>query len=374
MGIVINKDTIMKRIVCITESLGGGGAEHQLVILAEMLHEKGYDVTVATFADVPDHYSLSADIKRVKIGQGRNYVGKWLSVWKYLLRAKVDCVISYRQKCNIRVLPIMIFRPKVKVLASERNLTVGKPDVFERLLVRLFYYRADAIIPNSFSQKKHLETANQKLSKKLTAIINYIDLEHYQPREFPKYNGVLKIGIFARLSAQKNFPAFAQMLSLLNEEQKNQIRVDWYANIQGDLDGYNQEYVNAKSLIAELGLDGILNILPAVKDTSEYICKYHVIALPSLFEGFSNSIGEAICSGRPMFCSDVSDNSLMVHKGENGFLFNPTSVYDMKLNFELLLNVECSELLKMGGRSRNIAEELFSKDKFIREYINIIEK
>ena len=48
----------MKRITCFTESLGGGGAEHQMVILAGFLAEDGYDVTLVTYASIPDHYDI----------------------------------------------------------------------------------------------------------------------------------------------------------------------------------------------------------------------------------------------------------------------------------------------------------------------------
>jgi len=40
--------TLMKRITCFTSNLTGGGAEHQLTILSNLLAEKGYDVTIVT--------------------------------------------------------------------------------------------------------------------------------------------------------------------------------------------------------------------------------------------------------------------------------------------------------------------------------------
>lgn len=48
----------MKRITCFTSNLTGGGAEHQLTILSNLLAEKGYDVTIVTYNNIPDHYVL----------------------------------------------------------------------------------------------------------------------------------------------------------------------------------------------------------------------------------------------------------------------------------------------------------------------------
>lgn len=363
----------MKKIICFTESLSGGGAEHQLVILAELLYKRGYNVVVATMADVPDHYQLNNNIKRIKLGIGKSYVGKWLSVLKFFLTVKTDCIISYRQKCNIRVLPAMLFRPKIKVIVGERNLTYGKPDIFERLLFNIFYYRADYIVPNSYSQREHILRKREKWSQKTKTIINYTDIELYPIGDLPQYENVLKIGVFARLNPQKNLPRFLKMLSLLKTRTDKRFVIHWYGNQKGNIDGYNQDYLNALELIKLYNIGDVIELIPAVKNTSEYLYKYHAICLPSLFEGFSNSIGEAICSCRPVICSDVSDNSVMVQDGINGFLFNPTDEEDMLSAFIRLLDTPLEELNQMGLKSRKQAVKLFDADKFIDGYINLIE-
>ena len=98
-----------------------------------------------------------------------------------------------------------------------------------------------------------------------------------------------------------------------------------------------------------------------------------MMCLPSLHEGFSNSISEYICCGRPVICSDVSDNSVMVHDGENGFLFDPLNVESIMEAFVRYFDISFEQRDKMGVRSREIAESLFDKDKFIESYIKLIE-
>ena len=363
----------MKKIICFIESLTGGGAEHQLVILAELLYKKGYDVTVVTMADIPDHYKLNENIQRIKLGVGKSYIGKWIAVLWYFLRVKADCIISYRQKCNIRVLPALIFRPKMKVIVSERNLTYGKPHIFEVLLFNIFYYRANYIVPNSYSQRKHILSKRESWSSKTITIINYTDIESYPKQALPIYDNILRIAVFARLSYQKNLPRFLKMLSMLKTKTDKKFIVHWYGNQKGNIDGYNQDYIDAIKLIEEYNISDVVELIPAVKNTADYMSKYHVISLPSLFEGFSNSIGEAICSCRPVICGDVSDNGVMVQDKVNGFLFDPTSEEDMVNSFLRLLDTPIDELAKMGLNSRKRAEELFNADTFINNYINLIE-
>jgi glycosyltransferase involved in cell wall biosynthesis len=95
--------------------------------------------------------------------------------------------------------------------------------------------------------------------------------------------------------------------------------------------------------------------------------------LPSLFEGFSNSIAEGICCGKPMLVSDVSDNRIMVHDHENGFLFDPNDVDSIVDAFIRFFSLDTSEMTMMGHKSREIAESLFDKEAFIESYINLIE-
>ena len=75
-----------------------------------------------------------------------------------------------------------------------------------------------------------------------------------------------------------------------------------------------------------------------------------------------------------MICSNVSDNSVMVHDGENGFLFDPLDVNDMYRAFLTFLRTTSDERDKMGKKSREIAESLFDRERFVNQYVELIEK
>ena len=62
----------MKRITLFIASLSSGGAEHQLVTLAQFLKEKGFHVTIVNYSDTPDHYSVPPGVNQVKLGVGLN--------------------------------------------------------------------------------------------------------------------------------------------------------------------------------------------------------------------------------------------------------------------------------------------------------------
>lgn len=370
----------MKSITCFTESLGGGGAEHQMVILAGMLKEKGYDVNLVTYASLPDHYDTPIGVHRLEVGKtgfkGRRIKAfiKALKVFHFFFWHDTDCIISYRESANLRVLIPMLFRSrkKVKVICSDRNTSV----VITRkhwLLLNFLYKRADYIVPNSKTQTEIIASYKPQLRKKLITIHNYTDLHQFVESKVPEDMSVFRIAVFSRFSAQKNPLGFAEALKMLKEKTSYKFQVHWYGSQSGDINGYCKEYLSLNDKIDNLGIRQEFILHPAVKNPATEMNYYHAVSLPSIYEGFSNSIAEAICCGKPMLVSDVSDNSLMVHDGENGFLFDPKDIDSICHAFLSLFDLNYEEMSKMGKRSREIAESLFDKESFIKKYIDLIE-
>ena len=352
--------------------MAGGGAEHQMAYLAGMLAERGYDVTLVTYNGIPDFYSVDSRVKRVELDVKGNKLKKWYSIYKFFKRHKTDCIISFREQMNF-ILLLAVFFQKVKVIVGERNTTVGAPTKYGWMNIHYLYNRAAYIVPNSYTQKKYIDSQNNRLAKKTITIINYTDTEVFKQVRLPEIEDIVKIGVFARFYPQKNYEKFAYMLANLKKEMGVYFQVTWYGNQYNKENEFSEGYTRFRNIVTELGIGDVIKLAPSTRDVPHEIEKYHAICLPSLYEGFSNSVAEGICSGRPMLVSDVSDNSLMVHEGENGFLFNPTDIEDMKEKFKKLLNMNYQELVEMGNKSRQIAVELFDKEKFINSYIQLIE-
>lgn len=353
--------------------MAGGGAEHQMAFLTEMLVEKGYDVTLVTYNGIPDFYVVDERVKRVELSVKGNRLKKWYCIYKYFKNHKTDCIISYREQMNFILLLAVLFQ-KVKVIVGERNTTVGTPTKYGWLNIHYLYNRAAYIVPNSYTQKKYIDSQNNRLAKKTITIINYTDTEVFKQTKLPAMGGGFRIGVFARFYPQKNYKRFAYMLAKLKKEIGTSFHVTWYGNQYNKEKELSSGYIEFSTLIKELEIDDIISLAPSTKDVPSEMESFHAICLPSLYEGFSNSIAEGICSGRPMLVSDVSDNSLMVHEGKNGFLFNPLDIEDMANKFKRLINLGYDDLVDMGNVSRKIAMELFDKNRFIDSYIKLIEE
>lgn len=352
-------------------SLSSGGAEHQIVILAELLYRKGYEVSIVTFSDVADHYKVTSGVNRYVIAKGKSKLMKLLYIWKYFLFNKNDVVISFGQRENFLCLVPLVFNLKPIVISGERNVT-QKNNIIEIMLTNLFYHRSNWIVPNSHTQGKYLRGKSAYIANKIKVITNYTDIDEYDYSYHPQ-TGLYKIGVFCRYNAQKNTDRFAIAIKELKEKVGSTFLIDWYGDIMFKGDSLQPVYVKFRSLIERYGIGDVLRLHGKTNNVSNLMKQCDAICLPSLFEGFSNTLSEAICCGKVCIASNVSDNPLMVEDGVNGFLFNPESVDDIVDAFIRYFSTSNELLEEMSRNSRVKAESLFNSELFVDRYIECIE-
>lgn len=364
-----------QKIFCYTTSLAGGGAERQMANLCNFLAEKGFLVTLVTELDVPDFYKVSPAVRRVCFGYNvnANVLSKLLKKiygFLYFLTLKTRCVISFQIGANARLLRALRFRKGINVIVSERNLVTWELSAEEKYVYSTLYNSARYIVPNSKSMEQYLKDHFPHLSNKLVTIINYTDINKYKASPLP-LRDKLEIAVFARYQEQKNYRRFAESIKRVIESEHRAFHITWYG------DKYAHEgqsgYKEFLQLVNEYCISDFITLEDFCHDVPAAMEKVDIIALPSIFEGFSNSLAEAISCGKPVVAGDVSDNSTMISENVNGYLFDPFDVNDMANKFLKIINSSNEELSQMARRSRDIAERLFNKELFVNEYIKLIE-
>lgn len=360
----------MKSITFFITSLSSGGAEHQLVELSKLLRLKGYSITIVTFADTVDHYSVPVGVLRKRLVPNKSHYSKAVSIFKYFLKCDTDCVISFGNRESLFSMWSMFFRPRLKYIVGERNLFTGKVPFLKKVMDSLLYKRATYIVPNSVSQSNFIKSNYSFVTGKVHTIQNFTDLNHFIAQQYP-CNAKQKIAVFARYHSTKNYLRLVSVVGKLRDKGYD-FSLAWYGN-QYFQSEENPCYLEMKKKVKELGLEKIIFMYDHVKDVRTTMIQYDAICLPSLKEGFSNAISEAICCAKPMLVSRVSDNPTMVRDGENGFLFDPENETEMEKAFECFLQLSIDELKCMSRNSRRIAESLFDANAFVTKYITLIE-
>jgi len=352
-----------KKLLVLISSLSSGGAERQMIKLLEFLNEKGYKPTVITYSNRQD-YEHKLDINRINI-QGKG-IKRYLQIIKVIKGDKPDVMLSYGQNANIILILLSFFYSKAKVVVSGRN-TPPKYDFLVWRILNLYRF-ADSIILNSFSQTEFIKKYAPFLTSKLITISNFTDVTQYSFR-IKQRESTLKIGILARYHPQKNIMRFLEAIKMLNYSLAQPIEYYWYGQKYYDANGsptqasqyYLQcEMYREKEALRNVFLNDFSNDTITILQTIDIFC------LPSLYEGFSNALSEAICCGKPILASDVSDNKYFVENGKNGFLFEPCNVLDIVEAITKFALLSQEELMQYQKNSRIIAEKLFSKEQFLQ--------
>lgn len=361
----------MSKITFIITSLAGGGAEHQLCELLNNLDKRAdfNEIELITFADVDDHYALSKNIIRKRIAPYKNKIIKYILLFFAILTTNSGCIVAFGLRESRFILPAILFR-HIKFIVGDRNLTIDWGRGLNYIIYKILFWRANVIVPNSYSEQKQIKKYFPNVGHKINVITNYTDINKYKFQKLPE-NEILKICIFARFDPQKNCERFVHSVKLLTTLTNKRFEIHWYGSskIKNQINPY---YIQLQRLIEEQGLSKQFKLKEAITDVDAKMAEYDAFCLPSLFEGFSNSISEAICCGKPCIVSDVSDNSIMVHNGENGFLFDPIDENSIANGLLKFLETDAVTRQLMGKRSRDIAESMFNLNDFINGYIRVL--
>ncbi len=97
----------------------------------------------------------------------------------------------------------------------------------------------------------------------------------------------------------------------------------------------------------------------------------YCLAVPSITEGLPRVILEAMALSKPVIASNVGGIPDLVKDGENGFLFEVGNVEQLAKKLRILLNNK-EMAVEMGKRGRELVQSQFSNEKYISNYLDMI--
>lgn len=192
-----------------------------------------------------------------------------------------------------------------------------------------------------------LITINQedyKLAKKVMKAkkIEYIsgvgiDTEKYKNIQVDKKAKRKELGVpedaimllsVGELNKNKNHEVIIKAVKKLNNSN-----IHYCIAGQGDLEEY------LKNKILSLDLENQVHLLGYRRDVSELYHAADIFCFPSLREGLSVSLMEAMCAGLPVICSDIRGNIDLISE-DGGYRCNPNSVDDFQSGIDELVHNE----------------------------------
>jgi glycosyltransferase involved in cell wall biosynthesis len=175
----------------------------------------------------------------------------------------------------------------------------------------------------------------------------YNNLQNFNP------TGTFSIGYTGDINQNKDgILSFIKVLGKLGSKE-NFIFYLWGSR------GSNSQFIQLTKTVDKLGLSNKIIFNGFIKeDQIKYeLSKMDLLVLPRPLNmqtkyGFSTKLGEYMMSGKPVLTTDVSDNSLYIKDGINGFIIKNNNEQTMLKKITEILNLKKETLENIGNEGR----------------------
>jgi glycosyltransferase involved in cell wall biosynthesis len=294
------------RIAYVLTSLGVGGAERQVLALAERMKARGHAVLlVVLLPRQAEEWPTTLDLVRLEMSKrpASLLAGAW-KARRILQEFQPDLIHSHTFPANMMARLLKISLPKVAVLSAIHN-------VYEGGWGRMLAYRlTDALSRRSTAVSQAAADSFVRLkavpAHKMSVVVNGIDTAVFAPSSARRCRMREEMGAgdefiwlaAGRIVPAKDYPnllrAFAQARAAVPGARL------WIA---GEAAGNESAAVQA--LAAELGLQDSVRWLGLRRDMPALLDAADGFVLASAWEGMPLVVGEAMAMEKPAVATDV---------------------------------------------------------------------
>ena len=360
----------MKRILCLIDNLGSGGAQRQLTNLSVILKNEGYDVQFLTYGD-DDFYISVLNENRIPVhaAKSNGKLKRILAVRKTIKCLSPDTVISFLDTPNFIACVAKMFGGKWKLITSERSAKEERFPKFRNKVYNWFERYSDAKVCNSQNARSMWEHYYPQYRKKYTVIYNPVMIDNpVEEQHFYLSDGKLHMVVAASYQKLKGPLMLIEAVQQLDASQKIKLIIDWYGKAEVTT-GDTAIYDEAVRMIERYQLGDVIVLHGEIRNIYPIMSRADVIGLFSTVEGLPNAICEGMTLGKPIMMTKVSDCAVLVNG--NGVICEAT-VEGIRNGLGELLTYDKQKLTEMGSVSKQKAEQLFSVESIKKQWLSVI--
>lgn len=327
------------RIQIFVSDLSATGVVRNALAIANQAAASGYEVRLLTCR--PDgvlRSQLRADVTLVKLLKGadsgrarRLELKQALAEYRrHTRRWRPDVMLSAGNHGHLLSTFAWLGLPGAKVLRISNDLAHGSPSAAVRLWrdlkFRMISGLADRLVLVSRAHGAHPLLARHLATGKALVIPNGVDVEAVRaacgvpcPHPWTGDDSIPTVLAVGRHVQQKNFDTLLRAFAVARARQPMRLLF---------LGGSNKaEMARLASLARELAIRDAIDFIPPTANPFPYMAAAHVVALPSLWEGSSNVLLEAMACGTPVIASlTAGDAGHVLGEGKFGVLVDPHDV------------------------------------------------
>ena len=227
-------------------------------------------------------------------------------------------------------------------------------------------------VPMSRDLAAWLRGAVKVPDQRIRQAYNGVDTDRFRPATTAELavrsESTLSVGSVGRLDPVKNHASLLRATASILRA-----RPDLADRLRLTIVGDGPERGALESLTRQLALERQVTFTGTIDDTPSAMRGFDVFVLPSVNEGISNTILEAMASGLPVVAARVGGNPELVVPDVTGILYESGS--DDALAAALLRYIELPELRRRhGGAGRERVVAGFSLDAMVQRYLEIYDE
>jgi glycosyltransferase involved in cell wall biosynthesis len=334
---------VARSIFFYTDSRELGGAENALLMLLASLRRDAWKPTVLIDAgpggDRLDELVAKLGVPTLRVLRARS---------PDLFHAQMSSPMSAKWGLAAAVLA------RVPTVATVQLVPAYEPDRSSRLQLRALAAQVDRFIAVSRDIADQLSQRFRWPRDRIEVVHNAVALERFGSPPPPGLRAELTGGrelalvlTLARLTEQKGHPTLLRAAAELPEA------VFAFAG-----DGPLRPELEHEA--ARLGVEDRVRFLGHREDVPDLLAASDVFALPSLYEGSSLALLEAMAAGRAVVSSSIGGTAELIEDGANGLLVPPGDVGALSSAIRRLLRDDGLRA-RLGARGRDRVEANFAE-------------
>lgn len=244
-----------------------------------------------------------------------------------------------------------------RILCSVR---VCEPRPSHLLLDALTQGLCDRVVVNSEGLRAHCAGRGRIRPARIAVIPNGVDLELF-PLRRDEPAGALAIGAAGRLEPQKGFEDLVEAVSLLKRGG-----VACKLRIAGD----GPLRMRLEELALSGGIHDQVELCGRVEDMARFLAGFHVVALPSRWEGMPNVMLEAMATGVPVVATRIPGIEEVLDGGNCGVLVRAGSPALLAAAIAGLA-ADPAERRAMAINARKRVESRYGLERTVRAHLDL---
>jgi sugar transferase (PEP-CTERM/EpsH1 system associated) len=364
------------RVIHIVNSLGLGGTERGVLKVMQGLDAARFEQKLCAIRGADPKLARSPVVDGKLLTAGKTKPGFRFLLFQLvsLFREHKPHIVHSRNWGAIEAVLAGRIAGVPVVIHSEHgyelDMLSGLP-LRRRALRRAFYPMCDAVFTVSNQLQRYHGQQVRILPERIRVIPNGVDTQLFAPdasrrqrarERFGFSSEDLVLGSIGRMVPIKGHDTMLRAGEVLLRRNKK-VRL-LLVGAGPDLDRH-RSYVQSSELLKDRVV-----FVGASFDVADLYQAMDVFLLPSISEGLSNTLLEAMATGLPCIATDVGGNPELVSHGEEGFLFPPGGVSQLAAFVEQISENDTLRA-RFSAAARQRATSQFSLDRMMDAYTKL---